>query len=467
MPLYTVDVYSNSSDNIIRDPHAQGVIVKATQGQTYVNPKCNHQWDLAGQLGKKRGLYHYAGGGNPVVEAQFFINNIKNYVGQGILILDWESYQNSAWGNTNWVRQFVDEVHRLTGVYPVIYVQESALWQVANCADVCGVWVAKYASMNWNSWILPQMYVSAGVFKVLTGWQFTGGDMDRSIWYINEAGWDRLASPNGQVQSTAKGHLDSVSIAKGKMHVSGWFASNDTDGKDHSFAILTTEDVHTEFARAAVTKTSRPDVAKAYPALKSAGQSGFDAELTLPKSAIGQKVRVIFRHTDDPVGNGNAVDWSTVIDLGKSAAALDATNVEQYKNQLQVSGWFASDWSLALPYQFVILYDQTDKKEVQRVRIKPVKRDDVAKAHPDIYGTQTSGFNEAFDYDGSLANHDLQVVARFSDDQASGEGHKVDYWFPTFKGPDLPILDGKQELVLKARTVAIESTKDGVIVKLK
>lgn len=197
MTMYTVDVYSGSDDSIIRDPHVQGVIVKASQGQTYANPKCNHQWDLAGQLGKKRGLYHYAGGGNPVFEAQFFINNIKNYVGQGILILDWESYQNSAWGNTNWARQFVDEVHRLTGVYPVIYVQESALWQVANCADVCGVWVAKYASMNWNSWNLPQMHVSAGAFKVLTGWQYTGGDMDRSIWYVDAAGWDRLANPNG------------------------------------------------------------------------------------------------------------------------------------------------------------------------------------------------------------------------------------------------------------------------------
>ena len=160
--MYTVDVYSGSDDSIIRDPHAQGVIVKATQGTGYVNPKCNHQWDLAGQLGKKRGLYHYAGGGNPVAEAQYFINNIKNYVGQGMLVIDWESYQNSAWGNTNWVRQFVDEVHRLTGVWCVIYVQESALGQVANCAKDCAVWVAKYASMNWNSWTVPNMKVSTG-----------------------------------------------------------------------------------------------------------------------------------------------------------------------------------------------------------------------------------------------------------------------------------------------------------------
>lgn len=194
MALYTVDVYSGSSDSIIRDSHADGVIVKATQGTSYVNPRCNHQWDLAGQLGKLRGLYHYAGGGNPESEAQYFINNIKNYVGKAVLILDWESYQNASWGNTSWARQFVDEVHRLTGVWCLIYVQESALWQVANCAKDCGVWVAKYASMNWNSWTLPDMSVSSGAFACLTGWQFTGGDMDRSIFYLDANAWNKIAS---------------------------------------------------------------------------------------------------------------------------------------------------------------------------------------------------------------------------------------------------------------------------------
>lgn len=199
MALYTVDVYSGSSDSIIRDSHADGVIVKATQGTSYVNPRCNHQWDLAGQLGKLRGLYHYAGGGNPEAEAQYFINNIKNYVGKAVLILDWESYQNASWGNSNWSLRFANEVHRLTNVWPLIYVQESALWQVANCASKCGVWVAKYASMNWNSWTLPDMSVSSGAFACLTGWQFTGGDMDRSIFYLDANAWNKIASGDGTI----------------------------------------------------------------------------------------------------------------------------------------------------------------------------------------------------------------------------------------------------------------------------
>ena len=195
-PLYTVDVYSGSDDSIISDSHAQGVIVKATQGTYYVNPKCNHQYNLARQEGKLTGLYHYAGGGNPVTEAQYFINSIKNYVGQSILILDWEQGQNPAWGNTNWARKFVDEVHRLTNVWPLIYVQESALNQVANCANDCGLWVAKYPSMNWHSWTVPDMNVNSGAFKQITGWQYTGDDRDRSIFYLNKEEWMKLANPS-------------------------------------------------------------------------------------------------------------------------------------------------------------------------------------------------------------------------------------------------------------------------------
>ncbi len=195
-PLYTVDVYSGSDDSIISDSHAQGVIVKATQGTYYVNPKCNHQYNLARQEGKLTGLYHYAGGGNPVTEAQYFINSIKNYVGQSILILDWEQGQNPAWGNTNWARQFVDEVHRLTNVWPLIYVQETALNQVANCASDCGLWIAKYPSMHWHSWTVPDMNVNAGAFKQITGWQYTGDDRDRSIFYLNKEEWMKLANPS-------------------------------------------------------------------------------------------------------------------------------------------------------------------------------------------------------------------------------------------------------------------------------
>lgn len=459
MAIYSVDVFSGSSDNIIRDPHAQAVIVKATQGTGYVNPLCNHQWELAGSLGKLRGIYHYASGGSPVAEAQYFINNIKNYVGQGILILDWESYQNASWGNTNWARQFVDEVHRLTGVWPLIYVQESALWQVANCANTCGVWVAKYASMSWNSWAVPNMSVSAGAFGALTGWQFTGGDMDRSIWYVDADGWNRLASPNSEAKTVTKGgSLDSVHFNGDQIVFSGWYADNNATGKPYRYVILTNSDGR-ELGRAKADAVKRPDVLKAFPKLNGAENSGFTANIKYTSAMAGQKANIIFRYTDDPAGNGNYTDFTSAITMDKSAAYLDAKSVTLDK-KLKISGWFASDMSVGKPYRYAILYDVTNKREIQRVRVGSIKRDDVAEASVDIYSADQSGFSAVFDYSADLVGRKLQIIARYSDD-VNGEGKRVDYWFTPFHGPTMFELDGKTEQTFVAHSVRVDAQKDG------
>lgn len=235
MTLYGTDVYSGSSDSIVTDPHSSMTLVKATQGTYYVNPKANHQYELAKSKGNLLGAYHYAGGGDPVQEARYFINNIKNWVGEAVLAVDWEEYQNTSWGDTTWVRRFVDEVHRLTGVWCLIYVQESAIGQVANCANDCGLWVAKYASMNWNSWNVPNMGVNTYPWKTWTIWQFTGGDMDRNVLNVDADGWHKLAKPNGVItqpqapkpvvkpQDTPKSFVDDLHVTwyleKGKFIV--------------------------------------------------------------------------------------------------------------------------------------------------------------------------------------------------------------------------------------------------------
>lgn len=198
--MFGVDVYSESSDSIIRDDHAQVVIVKATEGETYVNPKAVHQYELAKSLGKLVGTYHYASGGDPRKEAQFFLDNVRNWVGEAVLAIDWEKYRNSAFGRTDWVRAFVDEVHSETGVWPLVYVSESAIPQVANCSADCGLWVAKYPSMNWNSWTVPDMKVNVAPWGAYTAWQFTGGDMDRDLINVDADGWHKLAKGSGKVE---------------------------------------------------------------------------------------------------------------------------------------------------------------------------------------------------------------------------------------------------------------------------
>ena len=105
MALKIVDVASHQGSYRFGANGEDGLIVKATQGTGYVNPFCDGVAQQMIKNGKPWGIYHYAGGGNAQAEAKYFINNIKNYLiaaNKPILILDWESYQNSQWGNGKW-----------------------------------------------------------------------------------------------------------------------------------------------------------------------------------------------------------------------------------------------------------------------------------------------------------------------------------------------------------------------------
>lgn len=193
MMLKMVDVYSDSPRNFAIQSGVDITMVKATQGTGYVNPKCDTDYQAAKKKGKLLGFYHYCGGGNAKAEAQYFYKNTKNYVGEAVPAVDWESYQNASWGNSNYIRQFVDEYHNLSGVWPLIYVQESAINQVANCAKDCGLWVAKYPSMDWKSWNVPNMKVNTIPWSTYTIWQFTGDNMDRNLVNTTRDGWKKLA----------------------------------------------------------------------------------------------------------------------------------------------------------------------------------------------------------------------------------------------------------------------------------
>ena len=191
--LKMVDVYSGSPRSYATQSGVDVIMVKATQGTSYVNPYCDIDYQAAKKKGKLLGFYHYCGGGSPEAEAQYFYKNTKNYVGEAVPAVDWEAGQNSSWGNTNWVKRFVTEFHRLSSVWCLIYVQESAINQVANCAKDCGLWVAKYPSMNWKSWNVPNMRVNTYPWSTYTVWQFTGDNMDRNLVNTTRDGWKKLA----------------------------------------------------------------------------------------------------------------------------------------------------------------------------------------------------------------------------------------------------------------------------------
>ena len=131
----------------------QFVIVKFTQGTWYVNPYADAQYSAAKAAGKLLGAYHYAEGGNAKAEAQYFVKALGNRVGECILALDWEGAQNPTFGSgkdVTWCLTWLNEVYRLTGSRPLIYMSKSVCrkYDWSAVAGQYPLWCAQYGSNN-------------------------------------------------------------------------------------------------------------------------------------------------------------------------------------------------------------------------------------------------------------------------------------------------------------------------------
>ena len=76
----------------------------------------------------KLGAYHYASGGDPTTEVDFFLKNIQGYIGEAILVINWERLQNPRFGeHASWCKRFLDRVKEKTSVKSLIYMSASVL----------------------------------------------------------------------------------------------------------------------------------------------------------------------------------------------------------------------------------------------------------------------------------------------------------------------------------------------------
>lgn len=183
------------------------VITKATQGISYVNPDCDRTYQQAKNAGKCLGVYHYAGGNDPVSEADFFLKNITGYIGEAILVLDFEKYQNKAYSQgATWCKKFLDRVYDQTKVRALVYISKSVCREFdwGEVAPNHGLWVAQYANnktvygYNSNPWTDNKGYGAwsgPAIFQYtshgrLSGWD---ADLDLDIAYMDREGWNKYA----------------------------------------------------------------------------------------------------------------------------------------------------------------------------------------------------------------------------------------------------------------------------------
>lgn len=212
--LRVIDTSVYQADLVVAAVDADAFIVKATGGVGYVNPDCDDTVQQAIAIGKPFGFYHYFSDGfndgDPIAEANFFVDNCLGYFNKGIPILDWERGGNPDVGNTGKALQFLRQVEARTGVKPIIYMSLSLVtgmdWS-AVVANNNGLWCAAYVenntpipnfSMDPNR--DPNPHWDGNVNDVL--WQFTStgrisgypGNLDCSFFYGSRASWDAYAA---------------------------------------------------------------------------------------------------------------------------------------------------------------------------------------------------------------------------------------------------------------------------------
>lgn len=201
------------------------VIIKATEGKSYVDPSCDIFFQQALKLGKKIGIYHFANNSDNSAEqeANWFITNTRGYIGKAIPVLDWEDSGHT--GDVAWALKWLQLVEEAYDCKPLIYMSESVVnandWSSVANADY-GLWVAKYrdnnADYNYNmSNAGSKPNVKHWGFYAIWQWTSSGrlngwnGNLDCNEFYGDTNAWDAYVGNNKKVPDLQyQVHLENI-----------------------------------------------------------------------------------------------------------------------------------------------------------------------------------------------------------------------------------------------------------------
>ena len=152
-----IDVSKWQPENITDLVDYDFAIIKATEGTGYVSPACDAQYQRAKARDKLLGVYAFASGGDAVAEANYFVQNVLGYIGEAILVLDYEASAINR--GREWVRTWLRTVYDLTKVHAILYASRSVIDSQnlkALCDEEnCGLWLAAYPHTNPTGYYEP------------------------------------------------------------------------------------------------------------------------------------------------------------------------------------------------------------------------------------------------------------------------------------------------------------------------
>ena len=227
-------------------------------------------------------------------------------------------------------------------------------------------------------------------------------------------------------------NLDNFAITGNKLHVSGWNDNDLSIKYQKHFIIIYDATKHQEIARKLVNTTSSNDVAKSnFGNVYGSNNCRFNADFDLtPEMVSGDKIEVISRYSDSNSGEGHYSDYwfsNNQKSFNDNHGCLDSFTIKNGK--LHIQGWQAADASVVEKNHFIIVYDATKGREIERKSVPTYSSDDVANAYPSIINANKSRFSVDLTLTPEMVSGDkIEIISRYSD-STSGEGQYTDYWF--------------------------------------
>ena len=198
--MVAIDISYSQSTNIdfvaLRASGVDTVIMKAggsNTGSQYVDSKYRWFEPRARAAGMRIGHYWFNGFGDPISDADFFVNNLYDFRAGDLLALDCESEGSMPYWTPAKANPFRDRVRQRTNTICDVYMSSSVTkaqnW--SSTAAGSGLWVAQYGT---NSGA-PQGSPNISYWSTYKLWQYTSnatfggyaGRLDANI--VNETQW--------------------------------------------------------------------------------------------------------------------------------------------------------------------------------------------------------------------------------------------------------------------------------------
>ncbi|MBV8820874.1 MAG: glycoside hydrolase family 25 protein [Acidobacteriaceae bacterium] len=164
---YIIDLSHHNATadfNVAKSAGVVGVLHKATQGTSYVDPRLSERRTAAKAAGLYWGSYHFGTGVDGVAQADFYLATATPDADE-LMVLDLEENTQGPSMTLDQARAFVsrvlDQTGRLPGVYGGAYISELLQESGDSLLGSCWLWLAAYVDTPhipsaWERWTLWQ-----------------------------------------------------------------------------------------------------------------------------------------------------------------------------------------------------------------------------------------------------------------------------------------------------------------------